>query len=236
MQYPPRSAHGDAAQYFTAYKITQLFGWPCRLTNADVGIDGEVEIVDDYVAATGDIIKLQIKAIAHPGAAPTVSVYVEDRHVFYWQRFCVPVVVCAVDLTRETIYWRQMTSTETFRSTGAAGKVEFSTTTDLLTAGSRAAWAQFAAPAQSKELPELFAKLRSIESTLPTDIADDSMIDDLIRIDEQYRAAIDLVRKTEALISHYPWRVSNVALGWFQSLQQHLDWIKNRCKELHNAW
>jgi hypothetical protein len=60
---------------------------------------------------TGDIIKIHIKTFeALKGAR--ASVYVNDRHIGYWKRFCVPVILCCVDLSRKQVYWKQITVTE----------------------------------------------------------------------------------------------------------------------------
>lgn len=37
MEYPKKSAHGDASEYFLAYTVTHLFDWPCRLVYVSLG-------------------------------------------------------------------------------------------------------------------------------------------------------------------------------------------------------
>ncbi|MGQ5675295.1 DUF4365 domain-containing protein, partial [Lacticaseibacillus paracasei] len=62
MEYPKKSVNGDAGEYLVAYTITKLFGWPCRLFGVDIGVDAELEILDDEARSTGDVIKIQVKA------------------------------------------------------------------------------------------------------------------------------------------------------------------------------
>lgn len=236
MQYEKRTANGDAGEYFAAYTITRLLGWPCRLYGVDLGVDGEVEIMDDDRKSVGDIIKLQIKAFDDEESKSTVSIYVEDRHILYWRKYCLPVVLCAVDLHRESVYWKQITATEAYKSSGESGKVDFSTTTDLLTASCKSVWSQLVAPSESKNIDDLFTKLATLEGKLPDYVPDSAMIDDLIQVSERCEEVGGLLSKAETIIAHYPWRVSNVALGWLENLRYRVLRLEHRCAQLHNAW
>jgi hypothetical protein len=236
VQYEKRTASGDAGEYFAAYTITRLFGWPCRLYGVDLGVDGEVEIIDDHRTSVGDIIKIQIKAFDDEESKSTVSIYVEDRHIQYWKKYCLPVVLCAVDLHRESVYWKQITATEAYESSGKSGKVELFASTDLLTASCKSAWSQLAAPSESKNIDDLFGKLAKLESKLPDYVPDSAMIDDLIQVSERCEEIDRLLGKAEAIIAHYPWRVSSVALGWLQNLRYRVLRLERRCGQLHNAW
>jgi hypothetical protein len=236
VQYEKKTANGDAGKYFAAYTITRLFGWPCRLYGVDLGVDGEVEIVDDSQRSAGDIIKMQIKSFDEEEARTKVAIYVEDRHILYWKKYCLPVVLCAVDLKRESVYWKCITSTEAYKSSGKSGKVEFSTSTDRLTSDCRMAWSQLVVPPESKNIDELFGSLVSLESGLPDFVPDSAMIDDLIPISERCKQISGVLDKTDNIIAHYPWRVSSVGRGWLDDLRDRVTRLEHRCAQLHNAW
>jgi hypothetical protein len=63
MKYALRTANGDAGEFFFAYKIASVLKWPCRLFDIDIGIDAQVEIVDeDDETSTGRFVAFQVKA------------------------------------------------------------------------------------------------------------------------------------------------------------------------------
>ena len=61
MKYIKKSLVGDMGEHFFIYKIMEMFRWPCRLYGIDLGIDAEIEILDNENRTTGRIIKVQIK-------------------------------------------------------------------------------------------------------------------------------------------------------------------------------
>ena len=170
IEYQKRSANGDAGEYFAVHKITKVLGWPCRLYGVDLGVDAELEILDADGISHGDIIKVQIKAI-EPDAgkenAPVLSVYVDERHIAYWQQFCLPVIVCCVDLSAEQVYWKQITATEAFRSRGDSRKVSFDRQLDLVSSAMKPDLERLVHPAESKEIQSLFQELHRRYKALP---------------------------------------------------------------------
>jgi Domain of unknown function (DUF4365) len=123
MEYQKRSKNGDGGEYFVAYSVTQLLGWPCRLYAVDIGVDGETEVLDNAGRSTGDVIKLQIKTFDRITAEVAANVYTDEKHISHWKKFCLPVIICCVDLAAEKIYWRQITTTEAFASGGVSMRV-----------------------------------------------------------------------------------------------------------------
>jgi hypothetical protein len=192
--------------------------------------------LDSSGSSSGDIIKIQIKAFTEENAKSTFSIYVDPRHINYWKTFCLPTVILAVDLHRESVYWRQVTSTEAYTSSGKSGRVDFSTSADSLTTASKDAWSRLVAPPESKNIDALFKQLASLEPGLPDFISDLAMAEELMSIEVKCKEMQSLINKAESLIASYPWRVSSVALGWLKDLKDRVSWAKSRCGQLFNAW
>jgi hypothetical protein len=49
VEYPKRSRNGDAGELLVAFTTNRVFGWPCRLLDIDIGVDAELEIMEDAV-------------------------------------------------------------------------------------------------------------------------------------------------------------------------------------------
>ncbi len=75
--------------------------------NADVGIDGHVELVNDDGQATGANIAVQIKSgesyLKEMGNS--WAFYPSKKHIHYWEMYPIPVILLLHDPTSETIYW-----------------------------------------------------------------------------------------------------------------------------------
>ncbi|OGR43868.1 MAG: hypothetical protein A2X35_09160 [Elusimicrobia bacterium GWA2_61_42] len=77
-------------------------------TNADMGVDGQVEHTDEEGQCTGRVIAIQIKAGASyflKGDAEFIYFYPEEKHRNYWRNFPVPVIVALVAPDRQAVFW-----------------------------------------------------------------------------------------------------------------------------------
>lgn len=73
----------------------------------DVGIDGQIEYVDDEGRATGHIVAAQVKSGASyfRDGGDSWLFYPAEKHKFYWERFPVPVVLFLHDPDLDVVYW-----------------------------------------------------------------------------------------------------------------------------------
>ncbi|MEM5440031.1 DUF4365 domain-containing protein [Paraburkholderia diazotrophica] len=101
MLYTLKKASGDAGEYFFAYKIASVLKWPCRLTGIDIGIDAQVEVMDEKQFSTGQFIAFQVKATSKEEKD---HVYVNPQNVEYWKDLGLPVYVVLVDLSKAEMY------------------------------------------------------------------------------------------------------------------------------------
>ena len=60
MKYPEKAANGDAGEFFFAYKVASVLKWPCRLLDIDIGIDAQVEILNEDGTSTGRFVAFQV--------------------------------------------------------------------------------------------------------------------------------------------------------------------------------
>ena len=228
MEYSKKSVHGDAGEYFVAYTFTRLFNWPCRLFGVDIGVDAELEIMADDGISTGDVIKIQVKSFDKISSAESKSIYVDDRHINYWKRFCLPVIVCCVDLTAQKIYWKQILSTEAYQSGGASRKVSLDLANDELTGSSKQLLQSLATPEESKQIEPLFQRLDALHKEL-IGIGTPYCVDgeDLNRIEKDCDAVDAVIAGIENLILHFPWRVGALDLRKLATIKRNVQITRN---------
>jgi len=230
MEYKKHSVNGDAGEYLVAYTITRIFGWPCRLYGVDLGVDAEMEVIDEDKRSTGDIIKIQIKTFDSLRSKEVANVYVDDRHISYWKRFCLPVIICCVDLENTKIYWKQITATEAFQSGGESKKVKLCLRHDILDKESLNKLRELVCPSESKSLDILFQELNKYAEHLPsihTAYADFEAIEEERKKCEEMDAR---VKKIEAIISHFPWRISSMGMTQLNNIKSKIRMTKNNFK------
>ncbi|ALY65640.1 TPA: DUF4365 domain-containing protein [Pseudomonas aeruginosa] len=102
MKYTSNTAIGDAGEYFFAYQISHILGWPCRLFDIDIGIDAQVEILDEDRNSTGRFVAFQIKTSADEEPQP--SWYVKKKQLDYWRDMDTPVFIVLISLSKQTMY------------------------------------------------------------------------------------------------------------------------------------
>src|SRR5690242_4709435 len=69
MKYSGKTASGDAGEFFFAYQVASVLGWPCRLFDIDIGIDAQVEVLDEDGKSAGNFVAFQVKTTSGEGSA-----------------------------------------------------------------------------------------------------------------------------------------------------------------------
>ena len=73
----------------------------------DYGIDAQVEIARDN-KPTGDLIAIQVKSGASYFSERTEASIIyrpDNKHIEYWMRHCLPVIVVLYHPEEEILYW-----------------------------------------------------------------------------------------------------------------------------------
>jgi len=76
--------------------------------NADVGIDGQIEHVDEDGLCTGRIVAAQIKSgpsYFEKATTTCIRFWAEEKHKKYWHDFPVPVVLILFEPNSKLAYW-----------------------------------------------------------------------------------------------------------------------------------
>lgn len=108
-------------------------GWLFREQfSSDFGIDAQVEVVKNR-EATGKLVAIQIKSGASYFSEETKASFVfrvDDKHIRYWVRHSLPVMVVLYNPDTDTLYWEHV-SKATAKSTGSGWKIEVPKTKTL---------------------------------------------------------------------------------------------------------
>jgi hypothetical protein len=220
--------------FFFAYRITKIFGWPCRLTSsADIGVDAEIEIIDTTNSSSGDLLKAQVKTMSVAPSGNPFSVSVDDEHVLYWKRLCLPLIFCAVTLDDEKIYWRVITSAETYETSGESKKVTFDRNKHVLDAASKDKLLELVPPVDSKLIDEM---MRAVERRLAA--FDNVETVDLAIVEqwhEEWKALHAMLEAIKVLHLNFRWR--NGALGdqWIARLARGIAQVRVKVDIARNA-
>ena len=121
MKYTLKNISGDAGEHLVAAKIIKLFGYPCRLFGIDIGIDAEIEIIDENLKSTGEFLKCQVKTRTDL----VMHVYVDGNHIEYWNKMNIPVIIFLVHLETEQIFWHCVDDITKYRKTDSSYVIEF---------------------------------------------------------------------------------------------------------------
>ena len=95
---------GEAGEFFVGFTVLHELKWIYRRKPFDIGIDGEIEIVNDDGISSGKIIMVQVKSTDN-STLPNISISLEKRHVHYWKELSLPVIICVVVLSQKKVYW-----------------------------------------------------------------------------------------------------------------------------------
>lgn len=221
-QYPKRSINGDAGEHLVAFKFTRTLSWPCRLQDVDLGIDAEIEICDDNNAATGNVVKLQVKSFEKMGSATKHDVYVDESDISYWQRFSVPTIVVCVDLTTEKVYWKSINSTEAYQSGGVSRKITFNLAEDELKPDAKAKIAELSSPEHFKDVNDIISAAKVIHDKIMSSDVFDTSIDELSAIHDASDEFALLIARIEEIKRHYPWRISHFSSRQVEVMESNM--------------
>ncbi|QLE36210.1 DUF4365 domain-containing protein [Vibrio parahaemolyticus] len=103
LKYTEDKATGDAGEYLFAYTVSSVLEWPCRLLDIDIGIDAQVEVLDDNRQSMGQFFAVQVKATKNVDKS---KISVEDKHIEYWDSLETPVIIAFVNLAKKKVYVR----------------------------------------------------------------------------------------------------------------------------------
>lgn len=106
MKYKETSATGNAGEFYFAYWISRYFQWPCRLLDIDIGIDAQIEILDEHNHSRGEFIAVQIKTTLNDKKNKSIDL----DNLEYWKTINDPVILVFIKINDidPKIYWREI--------------------------------------------------------------------------------------------------------------------------------
>jgi hypothetical protein len=118
---------GDIGVAAVNLMVRKEMGWIFRQQSvSDRGIDAEIEILDSDGDATGRLIALQIKSGPSYLSETTETGFIfrgKNRHLAYWTRHSLPVVLVLHDLDANVSYWQSVVDPN-IEKTAKAWKIE----------------------------------------------------------------------------------------------------------------
>lgn len=131
MEYTKKNRIGDAGEYYFAYYVTQELRWPCRLLDVDLGIDAQIEVLDEQQQVTGKFVLAQVKTTSNG----VRSVSIKKKHFEYWGSIKEPVILVFIDIDSQDVFYKAMTKSyidlALNRLTGDSLSIKF-TSSDIL--------------------------------------------------------------------------------------------------------
>ena len=118
-KYSEETETGELGVRLVEAAVHDELGWIFRVKRkADVGIDGEIELVNERREATGRLISVQIKCGSsyQPKSKRKEFVYRGDLdHLEYWLGHSLPVIVVLCDPITKHCHWVEVTASTAIR-------------------------------------------------------------------------------------------------------------------------
>lgn len=111
MKLDLNNANGKAGEHYFAYWALRNLNWPCRLLDVDIGIDAQVEIMDQAMHSTGEFLAVQIKTSITPELKTSIKV----KHLKYWKSINDPVILILISFldNEPVLYWKLINKQDT---------------------------------------------------------------------------------------------------------------------------
>jgi hypothetical protein len=115
--YSERDYLGDKGVRLVDDIISDELKWVFRdLRKIDLGIDGQIELIDEKNRGTGRLLAVQIKCGLSFFSEATESGFVfrgDKKHLKYWIEHSLPVIVIICNSVTKICYWQEVTSGNT---------------------------------------------------------------------------------------------------------------------------
>lgn len=230
------NAVGDAGEFYFAYRVASDLRWPCRLIEIDIGIDAQIEILDDDRRSTGKFVAIQVKTTDVGAREWRVS----RRHIRYWNSISVPVFVALVDLRTSEVFLHRVKKEDDYL--GSAKKpvpIKF-TSADIMNGTTAQMLRRAASEAETEVLSHLDEIAESARAASPLlksilenwDTAEPQFVRDAILISVRVLSEIEEGR---VLARHHP---DANAKAW-EEIEHYLELLEDlrtRMRRMRASW
>jgi hypothetical protein len=122
-KYPDTEKTGDIGVDILSLKVKRELSWIFReQAKSDLGIDGQIEIVNENKEGTGRLIAVQLKtgkSYLKYETTESYTYYGKNDHLNYWINHSLPVIVVLCDDIEDVCYWVEITRANIKRTTSA---------------------------------------------------------------------------------------------------------------------
>ncbi|NIJ41524.1 hypothetical protein FHS78_001814 [Parvibaculum indicum] len=106
MKFAPSQKIGRQGQRFVESFVEEKLGFIYRpVDEVDIGVDGEIEILDAERMSTGGLLKVQVKTSKESNTGNKIGVYFDEKHMDYYSSLVVPPILVVVSLADEDLWW-----------------------------------------------------------------------------------------------------------------------------------
>ena len=110
MQFHSRDAIGKAGErVFEAFVEEKLLFIYRKIGHPDIGLDGEIEILDKNRHSTGEFLKVQVKTSESSFIGQAIRVPFDQGHYNYFCSLITPPMLAVVSLADKKIWWKILT-------------------------------------------------------------------------------------------------------------------------------
>lgn len=226
------SSIGDAGLFYLGFKINKDFGFPYRIQpSADIGIDAEIELVNEDGSSTGIIIKAQVKT-KEKKITGDFTEYLKEKDLKYWDNIPMPVLYFVVDLESEKIYYKIISSDSTVEETNSKSegryKIEFSVENNCLTKKDKNEWLEKFKLIEFHSISKYIEDSNQIIKTIdPHNCISESGFDKERDKIEKVEIMIEKLLSLEKL---YPWKFDKQKIESILILKKRLRKLKSDLK------
>lgn len=117
MKFDRRNAIGKAGERFVESFVEEELQFAFRGIGApDLGIDGEIELLDAARSTTGGLLKVQVKTTKRSLVGKKrIRVPFDEEHLDYFDSLTVPPILTVVSLHDRRIWWKPILHKENYR-------------------------------------------------------------------------------------------------------------------------
>ena len=134
MQFHPKNATGKAGERFVETFIEETLHLVYRqVKDPDIGIDGEIELVDCKGVGTGGFLKVQVKTTSATPTGKKLRIPLDEDHLDYFASLTVPIILAVVSLAAGKIWWKPILHKENYAGPKGGYVVTLDLKTDEMT-------------------------------------------------------------------------------------------------------
>lgn len=227
MKFYTTNATGDSGLFYLAHWINKNFRFPFRVMSADIGLDAEIELLNDDLHSTGIVLKAQVKS-TESAITEDFTEYIDKKHLVYWMSVVVPVIYFVVDTVNLKIYYKVLSSFDdierTKETTETRWKISFDVTKDELTIDSKKEWIRLFSASEFHNTLSYFDQINSLLSGIITNVLD---LDAFKRQSEKLDEAKGIREKLESIKRHYPWKFGKKLNEELEKIDDNIRITKN---------